>query len=166
MGCCVVSCTTSHWWWHCVLAHLLIVCLGAHSWQCPLARSLLACVRVRSLMASCPLARSLAASCARALALALACMWHRVRAQQWQHSVGCALVAPHVTCKRSIVEQWNHRVFVMISYDKIMLAYKDKTEFWCFPRSFLVYLKPWYCFYIRLKYQRLRGKKARQTSKP
>jgi hypothetical protein len=28
------------------------------------------------------------------------------------------------------------------------------------------YLKPWYCFYIQLQYQRLRGKKWRQSQKP
>ena len=150
MGCCVVSCTTSHWWWHCVLVRLLIVCLGAHSWQCPLARSLLACVRVRSLMASCPLSRSLVASCARALVLALACTWHRMRARQWQHSVVVALIALHVTCKRSM---WNNEIIVcLLWYHTIISCMRTKIKqnsdvfldlFWlifCLPKTLVLFL--------------------------
>ena len=148
-----------------VCSLLLIVCLGAHSWQCPLALALgmCACALAHGIVSSLTLARGIL--CARA----------RARSRLYVASYACTAVTTQRCCctnctschmQTIYVEQWNHRVFVMISYNNIMRAHKDKTEFWCFPRSFLVYLKPWYCFYIRLKYQRLRGKKARQTSKP
>jgi len=150
-------------------AHSWHVCVCAHSWHrvswhrvlsalargrlCARSRPLaLACTwhRVRSLMASCPLcARSRLPL--RSLAAARACTWHRVCARR--HSVVVALIAPHVTCKRSM---WNNEIIVCLARSKM----KQNAD------VFLVYLKPWYCFYIRLKHQRLRGKKARQTSKP
>ncbi len=102
MGCCVVSCTTSHWWWHCLLARLLLLmasCVCALTGGIPLARSLLAsCMRAlaHDIVSSRALARGI--MCVRACARS----WHCVRTQQWQHSVVVALIALHVTCKRSM----------------------------------------------------------------
>ena len=46
------------------------------------------------------------------------------------------------------------------------LASQRRSKARRLTRRHAVYLKPWYCFYIRLQYQRLRGKKVRQTRKP
>ncbi len=128
-----------------------IVCLrtcscvpGAHhSCKWPLANSLLA-YAMHSLMAYCVLSRADSLHLVPRL-----------------HSLSLVYVASCVCI--NLAEQQNHRacvcVFVMmISYNNIMRAHKEKTEFWCFPRSSLVYLKPWNCFYIRLQYQRLQEK--------
>jgi hypothetical protein len=128
VGCCVVSCTTSHLWWHCVLARLLIVCLGAHSWQCPLAHSLLACVRAHSL------AHGILSSCE--LARGILCTHARAPSRLYEASCACAAVTTQRCCctdctschmQTIYVEQWNHHVFVMI-YHTIISCVRTKRK--------------------------------------
>jgi len=98
----VVSCTTSHWWWHCVLAlahcvpgrsllavssraHSWHVCMRAHSWH---PRLLIVCLGAHSWQCPLVLTLGMCALCAH--------LWHRV---SW-HRVLSALARGRL-CARS-----------------------------------------------------------------
>ena len=127
-----------------IMHHItLVVALCA----CVPGRSLLA-VSSRTLalgMCACALAHGIVSS--RALARGILCTRTPACSRLYVASCACAAVTTQHCCctnctschmQTIYVEQWNHRVFVMISYNNIMHAHIDKTEFWCFPWSFLV----------------------------
>jgi hypothetical protein len=87
-------------------------------------------------MCACALAHGIVSS--RALARGILCAHARAHSCLYVASCECLAVTTQRCCctnctschmQTIYVEQCNHRVFVMISYDYIMRAHKDKTEF-------------------------------------